>query len=122
MLHLLPALRTGFGALDVSLRETLTPALLAELRKKRIDLALPLFEERMSVVQPEVPEGPVKAAALAGARLLLLEEGHCFRNQAWGGRGSGAGWVLTNHISADGGRGSRRDADPADGRARGRSG
>ncbi|MGP6087864.1 LysR substrate-binding domain-containing protein [Antarctobacter jejuensis] len=83
--------------LDIHIRETLTPRLLQELHEGRIDaaiLALPvsepgleevaLFDESFVLVRPESDAGkPVPdGEALQKMRLLLLEEGHCFRDQA----------------------------------------
>ena len=83
--------------LDVQVRETLTPKLIQELSEGRIDtaiLALPvsepsltevaLFRENFLLVRPATDEGtPVPSREmLREMRLLLLEEGHCFRDQA----------------------------------------
>src|ERR1700738_282539 len=83
--------------LDVHLRETLTPKLIQELAEGRLDaaiVALPvsepsltevaLFAENFLLVRPGGDEGrPVPSSeALREMRLLLLEEGHCFRDQA----------------------------------------
>lgn len=83
--------------LDIRVRETLTPKLIRELVEGRLDtaiLALPvsepsltevaLFEENFLLVRPEADEGaPVPSREmLREMRLLLLEEGHCFRDQA----------------------------------------
>lgn len=83
--------------LDVHVREALTSKLIAELAEGRLDtaiVALPvsepsltevaLFTERFLLVRPGEEEGtPVPGSeALRGMRLLLLEEGHCFRDQA----------------------------------------
>src|ERR1700726_3557231 len=83
--------------LDVHLRETLTPKLIQELAEGRLDaaiVALPvsepsltevaLFAENFLLVRPGKDEGtPVPTSkALREMRLLLLEEGHCFRDQA----------------------------------------
>ncbi|WP_305971960.1 MULTISPECIES: hydrogen peroxide-inducible genes activator [unclassified Mameliella] len=99
--YLLPALfaelNRNHAGLDLHVRETLTPRLLVELHEGKIDaaiLALPvgeaglhevsLFDESFVFVRPEteadapVPDGE----ALQKMRLLLLEEGHCFRDQA----------------------------------------
>ncbi|MEO0938926.1 MAG: LysR substrate-binding domain-containing protein [Pseudomonadota bacterium] len=88
--RLIPALREAGH--DVTVRETLTPHLLEDLQSGRIDLAvlalpvegawleaLPLFEEALLVVRAEGATGPLD---LSRERLLLLEEGHCFRDQA----------------------------------------
>jgi len=94
---LLPLLSQEAPSLDLHLRETLTPRLLAELADGRVDAAivalpvsepafteLPLFEEEFVLVRPAADAGqPVPdGEGLARMRLLLLEEGHCFRDQA----------------------------------------
>ena len=83
--------------LDIHVRETLTPKLIKELDEGRLDtaiLALPvsepsltevaLFTENFLLVRPGEDEGtPVPShEMLREMRLLLLEEGHCFRDQA----------------------------------------
>ncbi|MEL6872867.1 MAG: LysR substrate-binding domain-containing protein [Pseudomonadota bacterium] len=83
--------------LAIHIRETVTPRLIEELADGRIDtaiVALPvsedwleeeaLFTEPFVLVRPEADEGkPVPSAkVLSEMRLLLLEEGHCFRDQA----------------------------------------
>src|SRR6202035_864952 len=83
--------------LDINVRETLTPKLILELAEGRLDtaiVALPvsepsltevaLFAENFLLVRPGKDEGtPVPTSkALREMRLLLLEEGHCFRDQA----------------------------------------
>jgi LysR family hydrogen peroxide-inducible transcriptional activator len=83
--------------LDIQVRETVTPKLLQELAEGRLDtaiVALPvsepsltevaLFAENFLLVRPGADEGtPVPThAMLREMRLLLLEEGHCFRDQA----------------------------------------
>ena len=99
--YLLPGLIAALGrehsGLDIHVRETLTQTLLRELADGRIDtaiVALPvsepafeevaLFTEEFVLVRPAEEEGrPVpNAEALRRMRLLLLEEGHCFRDQA----------------------------------------
>lgn len=99
--YLLPTLignltRMNAG-LDLHLRETVTPKLLQELAEGRLDtaiVALPvsepalaevaLFSEDFVLVRPgDDAEKPVPAPEmLREMRLLLLEEGHCFRDQA----------------------------------------
>ena len=83
--------------LDIHVRETVTPNLLQELREGRLDTAIlalpisepslaetPLFDESFVLVRPAEDEGkPVPdSEALREMKLLLLEEGHCFRDQA----------------------------------------
>ncbi|GAA4217776.1 LysR family transcriptional regulator [Sagittula sp. NFXS13] len=99
--YLLPRLighiTAEFPGLDLHVRETLTPRLITELIDGRIDAALlalpisepsltevPLFEESFVLVRPaDEADRPIPdAQALAEMRLLLLEEGHCFRDQA----------------------------------------
>ncbi|SIO45339.1 LysR family transcriptional regulator, hydrogen peroxide-inducible genes activator [Rhodovulum sp. ES.010] len=103
---LLGALTRRHPRLDVHVRETLTPRLVQELDEGRIDTALvalpvsepafaevALFTERMLLVRPAgEADAPVPAPeALRGMRLLLLEEGHCFRDQALSFCNIGAG-------------------------------
>lgn len=95
--RLISDLSRAHDGIDIRLRETVTPRLLEELGDGRIDLAIlalpvsepsltevPLFDEEFVLVRPEgeahrpVPDGE----ALREMRLLLLEEGHCFRDQA----------------------------------------
>jgi LysR family hydrogen peroxide-inducible transcriptional activator len=83
--------------LDIHVRETLTPRLIREVVEGRLDtaiVALPvsepsltevaLFTENFLLVRPGEAEGtPVPSRdMLREMRLLLLEEGHCFRDQA----------------------------------------
>lgn len=83
--------------LDIHVRETQTKRLLDELAQGRLDTAIvalpasepsltevPLFEEPFLLVRPLGDAGkPVPDPdALREMRLLLLEEGHCFRDQA----------------------------------------
>ena len=83
--------------LEIHVRETMTPKLIQELAEGRLDtaiVALPvsepslteaiLFSENFLLVRPGEDEGtPVPSSEkLREMRLLLLEEGHCFRDQA----------------------------------------
>jgi LysR family hydrogen peroxide-inducible transcriptional activator len=83
--------------LDIHVREALTSKLIQELVEGRLDtaiVALPvsepsltevsLFAENFLLVRPGEDEGtPVPSSeTLCEMRLLLLEEGHCFRDQA----------------------------------------
>lgn len=95
----LPRLREAFPSLQPLLREEQTRVLLASLRDGRIDLgvlALPsetsglevleLWDEPFVLAVPEshalTADGPVPLTVLADLDLLLLEEGHCLREQA----------------------------------------
>ena len=83
--------------LDIHVRETLTPRLIKEVIEGRLDtaiVALPVsepsltevtcFSETFLLVRPGWDERtPVPShESLREMRLLLLEEGHCFRDQA----------------------------------------
>jgi LysR family hydrogen peroxide-inducible transcriptional activator len=83
--------------LEIHVREALTSKLIQELAEGRLDtaiVALPvsepsltevaLFAENFLLVRPGEDAGvPVPSSeALRDMRLLLLEEGHCFRDQA----------------------------------------
>ena len=99
--YLLPAVIGNISrmhdGLDIHVRETLTTKLVQELTDGRLDtaiVALPisepsltevaLFSENFVLVRPGEDEGkPVPdRGKLREMRLLLLEEGHCFRDQA----------------------------------------
>ena len=99
--YLLPTiireLSQTYIGLDIHVRETLTSKLIQELAEGRIDTAIvalpvseasftevPLFDENFMLVRPREDAGkPVpNNEALREMRLLLLEEGHCFRDQA----------------------------------------
>src|SRR3984885_653111 len=86
-----------YEGLDIHVRETLTPKLIQDLADGRLDtaiVALPvsepsfteaaLFTEEFVLVRPGEDEGkPVPdRKTLREMKLLLLEEGHCFRDQA----------------------------------------
>jgi LysR family hydrogen peroxide-inducible transcriptional activator len=90
-------LSRNYPELDIQVREALTPRLIQELAEGRLDtaiLALPvsvpsltevaLFSENFLLVRPREDERtPVPSSEmLREMRLLLLEEGHCFRDQA----------------------------------------
>lgn len=99
--YLLPTIignltRSNAG-LDIHVRETVTPKLIQELVEGRLDtaiVALPvsepsltevaLFTETFVLIRPSEDVGkPVPTRkTLREMRLLLLEEGHCFRDQA----------------------------------------
>lgn len=99
--YLLPqvmaALAAKYPDLDVYVKETQTEKLLADLIAGRLDTAIlalpvsepaltetPLFSEKFVLIRHNADAGkPVPdAASLREMQLLLLEEGHCFRDQA----------------------------------------
>ncbi|HEX4160685.1 MAG TPA: hydrogen peroxide-inducible genes activator [Rhizomicrobium sp.] len=99
--YLLPALIAGLArthpAVNIHMREAITSRLIQELSEGRLDaaiLALPvsepslteiaLFAENFLLVRPAAEENsPVPSRdKLHEMKLLLLEEGHCFRDQA----------------------------------------
>jgi LysR family hydrogen peroxide-inducible transcriptional activator len=99
--YLLPAiindLSRTFDGIQMQVRETQTSKLIQELAQGELDMAivalpvsepafteLKLFEEEFVLVRRREDEGkPVpERDALREMRLLLLEEGHCFREQA----------------------------------------
>src|ERR1700733_13374937 len=94
---LIGALTRIYAGLDIHVRETLTQKLIRELAEGRLDtaiVALPvsepsftemaLFSEDFVLVRPGEDEGKPapNLETLCEMRLLLLEEGHCFRDQA----------------------------------------
>lgn len=94
---LLGDLARSHPGLELHVRETLTARLVEELLDGRLDtaiVALPVSEpaltevalltEALMLVRPALDaDQPVPGAdALSGQSLLLLEEGHCFRDQA----------------------------------------
>ncbi|MGR3271066.1 hydrogen peroxide-inducible genes activator [Thalassococcus profundi] len=95
--QLIGRLNQSHAGLDLHVRETLTPRLLRDLSEGRIDTAIvalpvsepaftevPLAEESFVLVRPAQDAAkPVPSGEdLRRMRLLLLEEGHCFRDQA----------------------------------------
>lgn len=99
--YLLPSIISDLGqdnaSLELHVRETLTQTLIRELAEGELDtaiVALPisepsltevaLFSESFVLVRPAGDRGkPVpNRDMLRHMRLLLLEEGHCFRDQA----------------------------------------
>jgi LysR family hydrogen peroxide-inducible transcriptional activator len=97
--HVLPKIRERFPRLELLLIEEKTEVVLRQLREGRLDvgvLALPLHDEQLHVEflfeEPfvlAVPQAHALAKRstlslhdLAHERLLLLEDGHCLRDQA----------------------------------------
>lgn len=99
--YLLPDIIKGlarlYPGLDPRPREAITQRLIEDLTEARLDVAIvalpisepaleetPLFDEEFVLVRPAEDAGkPVPSSdRLHEMRLLLLEEGHCFRDQA----------------------------------------
>ena len=95
--QLIRHLADRYPDLELRPREAVTPKLVRDLTEGRLDLALvalpvsepslaehPLFEEDFLLVRPKAQQDhPVPTVdALREMPLLLLEEGHCFRDQA----------------------------------------
>jgi LysR family hydrogen peroxide-inducible transcriptional activator len=97
--RLMPVLRAAFPRLRLFLREDTTARLVDRLETNRLDvllLALPCDcgsadamrvarDEFLVALPPDHPlagQSQIPVAALASERLLLLEDGHCLRDQA----------------------------------------
>jgi len=96
---MLPLIRAKYPALELHIRETQTEVLVHELIEGKLDVlllalpvkhadieTLPLFEDRFLLAVPPTQKlsGRMRAnrEMIEGERLLLLEEGHCLRDQA----------------------------------------
>ncbi|CAH1649016.1 hydrogen peroxide-inducible genes activator [Chelatococcus asaccharovorans] len=96
---LVPYLRAVYPRIEIELREATTDKLLLELEEGRLDAVVaalpvagdglsvrPLLKDRfyMAVAETsrDVLASPLTGAAIDPGRLLLLEEGHCLRDQA----------------------------------------
>ncbi len=96
--RLMPVLRQAFPRLRLWLREDMTERLVAGLEAGRLDLlllalpasgnmdTLPLAEDPFEVAVPRghhlAAKDRVPVGALAGERMLLMEDGHCLRAHA----------------------------------------
>ncbi|WP_313248162.1 LysR substrate-binding domain-containing protein [Stenotrophomonas acidaminiphila] len=97
--HVVPAIRARFPQLELLLVEEKSDVLLTQLRNGQLDaalLALPLhddqlhaeflFEEPFVLAAPDghplATHATLRMADLADQRLLLLQDGHCLRDQA----------------------------------------
>ncbi len=98
--HVLPLVRTAFPKLELLLVEEKSEIVLRRLREGKLDagvLALPLHEDSLHceflfeepfllAVAEQHPlahkQGQLKLADLSNQNLMLLEDGHCLRDQA----------------------------------------
>lgn len=97
--HLVPSLRKAYPQAQIELREAVTDHLIADLGEGRLDAVVaalpidaafvrtrPLLTDRffmaMAENDREVILSPLTEAEVDTDRLLLLEEGHCLRDQA----------------------------------------
>jgi LysR family transcriptional regulator, hydrogen peroxide-inducible genes activator len=97
--RLMPVLRDAFPQLRLYLREDTTARLVERLEASRLDVlllalpcdcggadVLPVARDEFLVALPPghrlAAQARIPVAALAGERLLLLEDGHCLRDQA----------------------------------------
>jgi LysR family hydrogen peroxide-inducible transcriptional activator len=97
--RILPMLQSKFPELRLELRETQTRLLVDEIRSGVLDaamLAMPLGEPDIDTItlfddlfllavpanDPRVGNGRVAARDIDQSRLILLEDGHCLRDQA----------------------------------------
>jgi len=98
--HIVPALHRRYPRLELLLVEEKSEELLVRLRDGRLDAALlalpvamgnlrvePLFDEPFRLAVPAdhhlaAHDEPISTMALHDERLLLLEDGHCLRDQA----------------------------------------
>jgi LysR family hydrogen peroxide-inducible transcriptional activator len=117
---LMPAMRTAFPRLRLYLREDTTASLVDRLSANRLDLLLlatpcdcggadtvPVARDAFMIALPPhhrlAGEEQIPVSALATERLLLLEDGHCLRDQALavcgllaGDRGDQDGFAATS--------------------------
>ena len=101
MPHIVPALQNAFPDLELFLYEAQTHQLLEQLETGRLDCAIvasvretepfievPLFNERMLLAvaenHPWAKEQTIPMSMLKDHEMLMLDDGHCLRNQALG--------------------------------------
>ena len=101
MPHIVPALQNSFPDLELFLYEAQTHQLLEQLETGRLDCAIvasvretepfievPLFKERMLLAvaenHPWAKEQTIPMSMLKDHEMLMLDDGHCLRNQALG--------------------------------------
>ncbi|MDC9594898.1 DNA-binding transcriptional regulator OxyR [Xenorhabdus sp. IM139775] len=98
---IIPELHKLFPKLEMYLHEAQTQSLLAQLDSGKLDcvilalvketeafIEVPLFEEPMKLAVYEehkwAGRDKIKMSELSGEKLLMLEDGHCLRDQAMG--------------------------------------
>lgn len=106
--RVLPRLQSGYPQLRLDVRETLTKLLIGELVAGSLDVVLlalpvegadvetlPLFDDPFLLAvpadDPMPKQGRVAMADVDRRRLILLEEGHCLRDQALAFCGNASG-------------------------------
>lgn len=111
---LIPELRRRYPQLGIELKELLTTGCVDDLKHGRLDcaiVALPvagdgldsafLFEDRFLIASAEdenaILMSPMTEDRVDVERLLLLEEGHCLRDQALAVCGTSAGRRVANY-------------------------
>ncbi|SPZ24324.1 Morphology and auto-aggregation control protein [Providencia rettgeri] len=99
--HIIPQLHQAHPKLEIYLHEAQTQQLLAQLDSGKLDCAIlaevketepfivvPLFEEPMKLAiyesHPWHDRDTIEMSELSGEKLLMLEDGHCLRDQAMG--------------------------------------
>lgn len=99
--HIIPILQTSFPKLELFLYEAQTTQLLDQLETGRLDCAIvaavresesfieiPIFDEKMLLAvadqHPWSKEKVIPLERLNGQELLMLDDGHCLRDQAMG--------------------------------------
>ena len=99
--QIIPMLHKAFSRLEMYLHEAQTQNLLSQLDSGKLDCAIlaqaketelfievPLFDEPMNLAiyadHPWADRDRVQMHELAGEQLLMLEDGHCLRDQAMG--------------------------------------
>lgn len=112
--ELIPDVRARYPDLSIELKELLTSGCLEDLKHGRLDcaiIALPvltegfdsalLFEDRFLIASAEdettILMSPMTEDLVDVERLLLLEEGHCMRDQALAVCGASAGRRVANY-------------------------
>jgi len=112
--ELIPRLRARYPDLNIELKESMTSNCLEDLKHGKLDcaiVALPvqgeefesqlLFEDRFLIASAEdentILMSPMTEDNVDVERLLLLEEGHCLRDQALAVCGTAAGRRVANY-------------------------